>query len=92
MLQTSLSSHICHYKCNRHLCQISVFEIKISTFECSFDFPSANNGYELLLATITQILKKLVITAVKYVIFYKRVHYISAKIILVSLTSIFVGE
>ena len=51
-----------------------------------------NDSQGELVTTITQILVSMVILAVKYVIFYKCVYYISAKIILVSSASIFVGE
>ena len=89
----------------RHLCRhihtvisvydiyakISVYEIKIGTLNAPLIFHHqimfTNESWGQLLTTITQILVRLVIVAIKYVI-----HYIYAKITLVSPASIFVGE
>ena len=75
--------------------KISVYEIKIGTLNAPLIFHQqimvVNDSQEELLTTITQILVILVIldVHVKYVIFHKCVHYISAKIIIVSSASIF---
>ena len=76
--------------------KISVNEIKIGTLNAPLIFHQQimvmNDSQGELVTTITQILVRMVIKAVKYVIFIKWVYYISAKIIFVSSASIFVGE
>ena len=48
---TCMSSHICRHKCVRHLCQDKCSRDQNWHFECSFDFPSPINVYELELRT-----------------------------------------
>ena len=75
--------------------KISVYEIKIDTLNVPLIFHLQimvmNDSQGELVTTITQILVRLVILAVKCY-FYECVHYISAKIMLVSSALIFVGE
>ena len=46
MYTTSTQSHRSRHKCVRHLCQNKCLRDQNWHFECYFDFPSANNGYE----------------------------------------------
>ena len=43
---TSPTSHLFCHKCVQHLCQSNCLRGQNWHFESSFDFPSANNGYE----------------------------------------------
>ena len=75
--------------------KISVYEIKIGTLNAPLVFHQQitviSDSQGELVTPITQILVRMVIKAVEYVIF-ECVYYISAKIIGVSSDSIFVGE
>ena len=93
---TSTQSHRSRHKCVRHLCQNKCLRDQNWHFECSFDFPPANNGYEWYSGRTgnynhTNIGKDGDISC-KICHFYKCVYYISAKIIPVSSASKFVGE
>ena len=43
---TSTQSHRSRHKCVQHLCQNKCLLYQNWHFECSYNFPSANNGYE----------------------------------------------
>ena len=70
---TSMPSHIYHHKCVRHVYQDKCLRDQNWYFECSCDFHHQimiiNENWGQLLTTITQILVRLVIVAVKYVSF-----------------------
>ena len=96
MYTISTQSHQSRHKCVQHLCQNKSLRYQNWHFESSFDFSSANNGYELWSRRTgnynhTNIGKNGDISC-KICHFYKCVYYIFAKIILVSSSSIFVGE
>ena len=92
---TSTQSHRSRHKCVRHLCQNKCLRDQNWHVECPFDFHQQimvmSDSQGELVTTITQILVRMVIWAVKYIVFIN-VYTTSLLIILVSSASIFVGE